>query len=374
MCCRIGEFGKEIQLKLWFGTLLLAPFALAQTPQTSVPCIPPPPPARTGPAPANAPARPAGAPRAQTPQSAEDIAEIAKLKDLPPWTSAAVDGDYSAGPGYPTAPELAKRVGVPEGKVIEFVMNSAGSKFYPGVNAGFQRHVCVYVPAEYVPGTAAPVIVSADAYGMRYNLPTILDNMIYDQRLPTLVAVMIDNGGAERSMEYDTVSDKYVQFVEEEVLPRAEKEANVKLSKDPEARMVLGGSSGGAAALTMAWFRPDLYHRVLSYSGTFVNLRSSPEAPLGAYEFIEHLFPNAEKKPLRLWIQVSENDNGAKTPSASRRNWVIANSRLAKILKDKGYHYQFVYTKGAGHTQRKVINHTLPQALEYVWQGYSSPN
>jgi len=346
---------------------------MAQTPFPSVPCIPPPappPPARAG-APANAPARPPGAPRAQAPLTAADIAEMAKLTDLPAWTSAAVDGDYATGPGYPTAPELARRTGVPEGKVIEFVMNSAESKFYPGVNGGFQRHVCVYVPAQYVPGTDAPVIVSADAYGMRYNLPTILDNMIFDQRLPAMVAVMIDNGGSERSMEYDTVSDKYVQFVEEEVLPRAEKEANVKLSKDPEARMTLGGSSGGAVALTMAWYRPDLYHRVLTYSGTFVNLRGSPEAPLGAYEYIEHLFPNTPKKPLRLWLQVSENDNGAKTASENRRNWVIANARLARILKEKGYPYQFVYTRGAGHTQRKVIDNTLPEALEYVWQGYT---
>ena len=359
-------------MKLCFWTLFFAQFALAQTPLPSVPCIPPPaPPARAGQAPANGPAR---GPRAQTPQSAEDIAEIAKLGNLPAWTSAAVDGDYSTGPGYPTAPELARRVGVHEGKVIEFVMNSADSKFYPGSGGGLQRHVCVYVPAEYVPGTVAPAIVSADAYGMRYNLPTILDNMIYDRRLPVMVAVMIANGGSERSMEYDTVSDKYVQFVEEEVLPRAEKEASVKLSKNPEARMTLGGSSGGAVALTMAWFRPDLYHRVLTYSGTFVNLRNGPEAPLGAYEYIEHLFPNSAKKPLRLWIQVSENDNGAKTASEDRRNWVTANSRLAKILKDKGYHYQFVYTKGAGHTQRKVINNTLPQALEYLWQGYSGPN
>lgn len=359
-------------MKLWLGLLFLAQFALAQT-TPSVPCIPPPAPA-PAPALANGPGRGAGGPRAQTPQSPEDIAEIAKVKDLPAWTSAAVNGDYSTGPGYPTAPELATRVGVPEGKVTEFVMNSADSKFYPGTNGGFQRHVCVYVPAEYVPGTAAPVIVSADAYGMRYDLPTILDNMIYDQRLPVMVAVMIDNGGAERSMEYDTVSDKYVQFVEEEVLPRAEKEANVKLSKNPDARMTLGGSSGGAVALTMAWYRPDLYHRVLTYSGTFVNLRSSPEAPLGAYEYIEHLFPDTPKKPLRLWIQVSENDNGARTPSQNRRNWVIANSRLAKILRDKGYDYQFVYTRGAGHTQRKVIDNTLPQALEYVWQGYSGQN
>ena len=363
-------------MKLCFGILFLTQFALAQT-TPSVPCIPspaPPPPARAGQGPAGGSGRGAGGGRAQAAQSAEDIAEIAKLSNLPAWTSAAVNGDYSTGPGYPTAPELAKRVGVPEGKVTEFIMNSADSKFYPGTNGGFQRHVCVYVPAEYVAGTAAPVIVAADAYGMRYNLPTILDNMIYDQRLPVIVAVMIDNGGAERSMEYDTVSDKYVQFVEDEVLPRAEKEANVKLSANPDARMTLGGSSGGAVALTMAWYRPDLYHRVLTYSGTFVNLRSSPEAPLGAYEYIEHLFPDTAKKPLRLWIQVSENDNGSKTPSQNKRNWVTANSRLAKILKVRGYDYQFVYTKGAGHTQRKVINHTLPQALEYVWQGYSGQN
>ena len=355
-------------MKLLITSLLLLPAAFAQTPP--VPCIPAPAPA---PAVANTPnqGRGRGPGRAAAQQSAADVAEIAKLMEFPEWRQNLAPGDYSVGPAYPTAPELARRSGVPEGKVTEFVMNSAESKFYPGTNGGFQRHVCVYVPAGYVAGAELPVIVSADAYGMRYNLPTILDNMIYDQRLPAMAAVMIDNGGAERSMEYDTVSSKYVEFVEAEVLPRAAREASVKFSSDPDARMTLGGSSGGAAALTMAWFRPDLYHRVLSYSGTFVNLRRTPEAPLGAYEYIEHLFPGADKKPLRLWIQVSENDNGAKTPSENRRNWVTANARLAKILKDKGYPYQFVYSKGAGHTQRKVINNTLPQALEYVWLDYA---
>jgi len=353
-------------MKLLFLSMIVIPAAFAQAP--SVPCIAPPAPpvAVANPGQRRGPATR----RTPTPQPAADIAEIARLIELPAWGQNLADGDYSNGPAYPTAPELATRNGVPEGKVIEFVMNSAESKFYPGVNGAFQRHVCVYVPAGYVAGTELPVIVAADAYGMRYNLPTILDNMIYDQRLPALAAVMIDNGGAERSLEYDTVSSKYVEFVEAEVLPRAEKEANIKLSRNPDARMTLGGSSGGAVALTMAWFRPDLYHRVLSYSGTFVNLRRSPEAPLGAYEYIEHLFPQSEKKPLRMWIQVSENDNGSKTPAEARRNWVIANSRLAKILKDKGYAYQFLYSKGAGHTQRKVIDNTLPQALEYVWHDY----
>ena len=351
-------------MKFLIPSLLLVASAFAQIP--SVPCIPPPPPANA----AAQGGRGPGGGRAPAQQSAADAAEIAKLATLPTWAQNLSDGDYSHGPAYPTAPELAKRVGVPEGKVIEFVMNSAESKIYPGVNGAIQRHVCVYVPAGYVAGTELPVIVSADAYGMRYNLPTILDNLIYDQRLPAMAAVMIDNGGPGRSMEYDTVSSKYVEFVETEVLPRAEKETNVKFSKNPDARMTMGGSSGGAVALTMAWFRPDLYHRVLSYSGTFVNLRNSPEAPLGAYEYVEHLFPQGEKKPFRMWIQVSENDNGSKSPSEGRRNWVTANSRLAKILKDKGYAYQFVYSKGAGHTQRKVINNSLPQALEYVWLDY----
>ncbi|MEO8096608.1 MAG: alpha/beta hydrolase-fold protein [Acidobacteriota bacterium] len=356
-------------MKVFIASLFLISSGLAQT---SVPCIPPPAPQVANPVAARPPVQGNAPGRAPAPQlSAADASEIAKLMDLPPWSLNLGTGDYSHGPAFPTAPELAKRAGVPEGKVIEFVMDSSESKFFPGVSGAIQRHVCVYVPAGYVAGTEVPVIVSADAYGMRYNLPTILDNMIYDQRVPAMAAVMIDSGGAGRSLEYDTVSSKYAEFVEAEVLPRAEREANVKLSKNPDARMTMGGSSGGAAALTMAWFHPDSYHRVLSYSGTFVNLRNGPEAPLGAYEYIEHLFPNSEKKPFRLWIQVSENDNGSKTPSEGRRNWVLANSRLAKILKDKGYAYQFVYSKGGGHTQRKVINSTLPQALEYLWLDYT---
>lgn len=317
-----------------------------------------------------APVAPRRAPAVAEPATPEDIAEIAKLAALPPYRSAAGDGDYSIGPDYVPAPEQTKRAGIPEGKVIEFMMNSAESKFYPGTNGPFERPVCVYVPAQYVPGTAAPFIVSADSYGMHYSLPTILDNMIADHRLPAMVAVMIQNGGAERSMEYDTVSVKYADFVEAEVLPRVEKEAHVKLTKDPEGRMTFGGSSGAAVALTMAWFKPDLYHRVLSYSGTYTDLQHGPDAPHGAWEYHEHFIPDNPAKPLRVWMEVAQNDIGANSPSANRRNWVIANERMAAIMKAKGYHYQFVYAKNAGHVDAKVINQTLPQALEFLWKGY----
>jgi iron(III)-enterobactin esterase len=300
-----------------------------------------------------------------------DSAEIAKLKDLPEWKIALSEGDYSTGPDYPAPPEQTVRENVPKGKIVDFVMDSADSKIFPGQTEPFKRKVAVYVPAQNKADTPAPFIVSCDQYGLNYKLSTILDNMIADKRLPPLVVVMVANAGRDRSYEYDTVSGKYAEFIESEVLPRVEKEAGIKLTKDPDARMTLGGSSGGICAFSMAWFHPELYHRVLSYSGTFVNLRNNPEtAPHGGWEYPENFIAKSEKKPLRVWLHVGERDNGAGSGSAGMRNWVIANQRLATVLKAKGYPYQFVYAKNSGHTPGDCISNTLPAALEYVWRGY----
>lgn len=321
--------------------------------------------------PANGPAGTDAPGRKPAPSmSPEDMAEIATLNDFPPYKSGLGDGNYSIGPRYAPAPEETIRENVPHGKVIKFTMDSAESKFYTGGAKPFKRTVTVYVPSQYIPGKPAPIIVSADAYGGR-RLATVLDNMIADHRLHVMVAVMIMPGGGERAMEYDTVSSKYADFVEEEVLPRAEKEAGFKATKDPDARMTYGGSSGGAVSFTMAWFHPELYHRVLTNSGTYVNnIKGGPDAPHSAWEYHEHFIPNNPPKPLRIWMEVSERDLDAKSPSSRMHNWVIANIRMAKALKAKGYHYQFVYAKGAGHTDGKVMAQTLPQALEYLWTGY----
>ena len=156
------------------------------------------------------------------------------------------------------------------------------------------------------------------------------------------------------------------------VLPKVEKECDLKLTKDPEARATMGGSSGAAAAFTMAWFCPDLYRRVLSYSGTYVN-QQSPEnrrTPHGAWEYHENLIPRSKPKPLRIWLQVSEKDNGHDRDEASLHNWVMANERMAAELKKKEYAYQYVFSKNAGHTDGKVTRQTLPGALEWLWKGY----
>lgn len=340
----------------------------------------------------NAPTTPASSPEAGAPRgprggrggaplTAQEQSAIAQLSELPAWKAGASDGDYSIAPPYAPAPENTPRDNVPKGKVVTFTMDQADSRFYPPVPgrdgaAPAPREVNVYIPAQYVPGTAAPLLFCHDAMGMHDNkpapyLPAILDNLIADKRLPAMIAVMVMPSN-QRSLEYDTVSGKFAEFVEAEMLPRVAKECNVAFTTDPNARAVLGGSSGGAAALSMAWFHPELYRRVLVFSGTFVNLRSDPvAAPHGAWEYHESFIPKTSpNKPLRLWLEVGQNDNGANSSGAGMRNWVLANLHMAEVLKAKGYHYQFIYAKDAGHVDRPVRAQTLAPALEWLWQDF----
>lgn len=300
-----------------------------------------------------------------------------------PYTAKVKDGNYLLDPPYVNAPELTPRDGVPKGRVFRFTMDSKDSKIYsgiaknaPGQVVPYQRRVTVYVPSQNVPTKAAPFLVSQDSMGAGI-LPTILDNMIADRRLPPMVAIMLDSGGgdaqgSQRGLEYDTVSGRYAEFIETEVLPRVSQECQVTLTKDPNGRMTMGGSSGGAAAFSMAWYHPDLYHRVLSYSGTFVNQQwpVDPETPHGAWEYHERLISQSKRKPLRIWLEVGENDFRSTDDESTLHNWPMANVRMADVLKAKKYPYQFVFAKGAGHVDGRVVNQTLPQALEWVWQGY----
>jgi iron(III)-enterobactin esterase len=285
--------------------------------------------------------------------------------------------DFVIGPDYTNAPETRANPDVPRGMVYHFVMNSADSKFYPGINGPYHRDVYVYVPKQYRDGTAAPFIVAQDGKDYTNRLPVVLHNLIAEHRVPAMVAVMIQNGGgdgrgSERGLEYDTVSGKYAEFVEEEVLPTVESHCHVMLTKDPNQRATMGGSSGAACAFTMAWFHPELYRRVLSYSGTFVNQQSpyNPASPHGAWEYHEHLIPQNDAKPIRIWMEVGENDLNFDRNGASLHDWVMANQRMAAVLKAKGYQYRYIFAKDAGHVDHKVVGQTLVEALEWVWEGY----
>lgn len=288
--------------------------------------------------------------------------------------------DFVIGPDYTNAPETRVNPDAPRGTVYHFVLNSVDSKFYPGLNGPYHRDVYVYVPKQYASETAAPFIVAQDGKGYTNRLPVVLDNLIAEHRLPAMIAVMIQNGGgdgrgSERGLEYDTVSGKYAEFVEKEVLPEVESRCQVKLTHDPNGRATMGRSSGAACAFTMAWFHPDLYRRVLSYSGTFVNQQSpyNRASPHGAWEYHDHLIPQSDGKPMRIWMEVGDHDLGFDRDEASFHNWVMANKRMAAVLKAKGYHYEFDFAKNAGHVDRKVVGQTLPDALLWLWAGYPVP-
>jgi enterochelin esterase family protein len=325
-------------------------------------------------------------------------------KELPDGASPPpqADGNFILGPTHSPAPESLPQPGVPQGAVYEFTMKSEDSKLYPGIArdpdtfgtpdpanpakllvttshpAPYVRIVAVYVPRQYVPGTPAPFIVGAD--GPDRLLFTVLDNLIAGGRVPAMIAISIGNGsgdaqGSERGLEYDTMSGRYAEFVETEVLPLVESQYHVKLTKDPDGRATMGGSSGGSCALIMAWYHPELYHRVLTYSGTYVNQQWpwNPETPHGAWEFHERLIPDSPAKPIRLWMEVGDRD--LLNPNVMRdhmHDWVVANENMARVLDAKHYHYQFVFARNAGHVDRSVRQQTLAEALEYVWQGYAA--
>jgi enterochelin esterase-like enzyme len=313
-------------------------------------------------------------------------------------------GNFVIGPEYVPAPEGKVVEGVPRGKVQQFVIDSKETKLLnPGIarkefgkvdpsnpktlivqthNIDYKRAITVYIPAQHKAGTEAPFMVVHDGPGPgkdpNFGMKTILDNLIAQKRIPPIIVIAIANGGGdaqghERGKEYDTMSGVFAEYIETEVLPRVERNCGVKLTKDPDGRAAMGNSSGGSAALIMAWFRPDLYHRVLTTSGTFVNQQWPFDAamPDGAWGFHETLIPNSPKKPLRVFLSVGDQD--LLNPNVMRdgmHDWVEANHRMAKVLKDKGYEYQYLFCRGCGHSVGKARTQFLPHAIEWVWKGY----
>jgi enterochelin esterase family protein len=351
---------------------------------------------------AQTPPAPPNPPRPTPPTRDPNTPGYVAAKELPDGAvpAANAEGNFIIGPTHNPAPEATVQTGVPQGTVYDFTMSSADSEIYPGIArdpgplgtvdpaypaklvvttshaAPYTRHLAVYVPQQYVPGTVAPFIVGAD--GPDRLLFTALDNLIAEARVPVMIAISIGSGGgdaqgSERGLEYDTMSGLYGEFVEKEVLPFVEEKFHVKLTHDPDGRATMGASSGGSCALSMAWYHPELYHRVLTYSGTYVNQQwpYNPQSPHGAWEYHEHLIPDSPAKPLRIWMEVGDRDLlNPNVMHDGMHDWVLANENMARVLAAKGYHYQFVFARNAGHVDRGVRQQTLPEALEYLWQGY----
>ncbi len=311
------------------------------------------------------------------------------------------DGKHTIGPDYKIDPDLTDR-GNPKGNSFEFTLLLAGSKIFRGDDSTLQpekkqvrkeRKIFVYVPAAYQDGAKAPILVIHDGPGQLKLVRNALDNLTIskdpNRKLPAFIAIAVENGGndgkkSERGLEYDTMSDRLARFIQGEVLPAVLTNAEIKaaypklaLTENPWGRAVMGCSSGGAAALTMGWFRPDLFRRLIAYSGTFVDQQDDDAAeevkyPLGAWEYHSglKLIENSEKKPLRIFTHVSENDLRPKDAEETHHNWVMAGERTAAALTAKGYNHRFVFSLGTGHCDGRVFQQTLADTLVWTWRGF----
>ena len=310
------------------------------------------------------------------------------------------NGNYVIGPEYRLDPDLADQ-GNPKGKQFEFSMPLAGSKIFRGDDATLdkrkkvrdERKIFVYVPAEYKDGTAAPILVMHDGPSHLNLVRNALDNLTISEdpsrRLPPFIVISVQNGGddgkgSQRGLEYDTMSDRLARFINDEVLPAVLNNPEIKaaypkirFTENPWGKAVMGCSSGGAAALSMGWFRPDLFRRLITYSGTFVDQQDDDAAeeaefPLGAWEYHSSLklIENTPKKPLRIFTHVAENDLRANDPEETYHNWVMANERTADALKAAGYDYRYVFSKATKHCEGTIFQHTLADTLVWMWRGY----
>jgi len=339
------------------------------------------------------------------------------------------DGIFQVPGPFKAAPEFQRGAGVPQGDVVRFSI--ASSVIFPNAP---ERKIAAYVPKQYVVGTPAPVMViqdGTDFYGFDGAFPPVFDNLIAQDKIPPMVVVFTGNGGgdsvgSERGLEYDTVSGLYAEWADKELLPAVEAatlmqkpDRAVTFTKDPEGRGSLGGSSGGAASFSMAWWRPDLFRRVITFSGTYVSQvpKTSP-FPNGAWIYhdqdpYDEAAPNGLvaafcesasgtktssvvepcdtplsesaclavagcawntkiNKPVRVWLEAGTNDNGASGAPTGHRNFKLANERLAQALKTRGYHVHFDECAGAGHVDQGPIRQSLPAALTWLWRGFKS--
>jgi iron(III)-enterobactin esterase len=311
------------------------------------------------------------------------------------------DGKITIGPEYKIDPDLTD-LGNPNGKSFEFTMRLADSKIFRGDDSTLQpekkpvrkeRKIFVYVPAAYKDGTKAPVLIIHDGPGQLKLVRNALDNLTIskdaNRKLPAFIAIAVENGGndgkkSERGLEYDTMSDRLARFIHDEVLPAVLTNAEIKaaypklaFTENPWGHAVIGCSSGGAAALTMGWFRPDWFRRIIAYSGTFVAQQDddAPEEgkyPLGAWNYHSgmKLIENSPKKPLRIFSHVSENDLRPNDPEETHHNWVMAGQRSNAALDAKGYHNRFVFSLATRHCDGRVFEQTLADTLVWVWRGY----
>lgn len=268
--------------------------------------------------------------------------------------------DYAtAHPGDYELPEDSyPQKGIPQGKLIKKTLNH--SSVYPGTN----RKYWIYVPYQYEPKSEAAFMVfldGEDEYIKRAHAPVVFDNLIFKGEVPVTIGVFVESGDKgpgypiyygedNRSIEYDSNDSRFAEFLEKDIIPKIKSEYSI--SDDPDMHGICGMSSGGQAAFAAAFYRPDLFRKVISHCGSFTSIRGGDRMP--------GLIRKSEKKPLKVFLQTGEHDL-----NIVFGDWKLANETMASALEYKGYEYKFVEGNGAHSVKHGAA--LLPETLKWLW-------
>lgn len=259
---------------------------------------------------------------------------------------------------YWLTPESLPQPNTARGEILHF-------RWRDEAYAGAPRDVWLYIPVQTETAGPANLIVFNDGFrylGPEINASHVLDNLIARGDIPPTAALFVNPAEVgpgvplwgtsdNRSLEYDTVSATYASFIENELLPVVR--SRVTVTNDPAGRAICGMSSGGAGAVTAAFFRPDLFGNVISHCGSYVNIRGAHELPF--------MFRREPRKPIRVWHQCGSRDIDIVFGSIP-----LANAQLAAALAYRNYDYHYEFGTG-GHT----LSHggaVFPEALRWIWR------
>lgn len=260
-------------------------------------------------------------------------------------------------------PDCYEQPGVPQGKLSDKIVHH--SKIYPDMESNYW----IYVPAQYDPKTPAALMVYQDGQGHIHrdgasHTLTVLDNLIAKKRIPVMIAVFVQpgtaNGKPMRSIEYDTVNERYAMFLRDEILAEVASKYNIR--KDAYSRGITGSSSGGICAFNAAWFHPELFSRVASRVGSFTSIQWHPGEIEGGNVYPFKIRKEA-KRNIRVWLQDGENDL-----ENAHGSWPLQNLQMANSLKMMGYDFRLTF--GIGTHNGAQWNAQEPEAMSWLWRGY----
>lgn len=263
-------------------------------------------------------------------------------------------------------PDSYPQPGIPKGQLSE--KRTITSKIYDGMKADYW----VYASPGVDPNTPAPVMIWQDGQNVAkgdlgpLRLFTVTENLIAQHRLPPMVHVMIapgfsPDGKPMRSIEYDTVSDRYNHFLLDEVLPEVEK--TYKLRHDGYSRAIAGESSGGICSFNSAWWMPDQFSRVHSAIGSFTSIQWHPELKQDGGYIFPFWIRKTPRKNIRIWMSDGSDDIENQFGS-----WPLQNIQMANSLKMQGYDYHFRFGVATHDSAQFALD--LPESLTWLWRDY----